>query len=354
MVLETLETAARPSESGPLVAEAANTPPLAETSSNQTSSKTPSIQTIPVISFDLGNRVNAITDGAQVKHFPSYSSHLSSRQDLDYNKPEFQDGKSFRVDIGALSFKVGVIAGSLLAKPTFGGDKWTKVQEFLFAGLSALGIKQAGHIKELRCSIPDDQDLAQRTPFEKLANQSHQFKVNGTEYTVRIGSVRIAAEGKFAWHRAIKEGLLQYPQYLNGVLDLGGGTAITRLITPDGTIARDYEKVLMGGTSQLAADIAAEVGQPGIEGHIMDAIAKGDRSVHAIDFAAAYDALLPRWVEGIRNELNTAWRPIQGQYAQILVVGGSAPIFAPFVKDNPRYVIAPNPQFYALEGMQHG
>ena len=314
----------------------------------------PSIQTVPVISFDLGNRVNAITDGSQVKHFLSYGDRLSSKQDLDFSAPEFQAGKSFRVDIGALSFKVGEIAGNLLAKPTFGGDKWTKVQEFLFAGLSALGIEPACHIKELHCSIPDDQDLTQRTPFEKLANQTHSFAVNGVAYTVRIDTVKLAAEGKFAWHRAIKEGLLQYPQYLNGVLDLGGGTAIARLITPNGTIARDYEKVLPGGTSQLAADIAAEVGQPGIEGPIMDAIARGDRSVHAIDFGAAYDALLPRWVEGIRNELNTAWRPIQGQYAQILIVGGSTPIFAPFIRDNPRYVIAPNPQFYALEGMQDG
>lgn len=316
--------------------------------------KPPEIPVIQRVSFDLGNRVNALTDGDKMINFPSYSDRLSSRQDLDFTQPDFKSGRSFRVDIGAQSFKVGAIAGLLTAKPTFSGDKWSKAREFLFAGLAALGIEKNTHIKELRCSVPDDQDLSQCTPFELLANQAHQFKVNGKEYTIRIDAVRIAAEGKFAWLRAIKEGLLRYPQYLNGVLDLGGGTAIARLIAPDGTIARDFEKVLQGGTSELAAQIAAEIGMVGVEGQIMDAIADGSFSVHAINFKVAYDALLPAWVDGIRAEMNKAWRPIQNQYAQILIVGGSAPIFAPFVAENQRYVVAPNPQFYALEAMQNG
>jgi hypothetical protein len=59
-------------------------------------------------------------------------------------------------------------------------------------------------------------------------------------------------------------------------------------------------------------------------------------------------------VSGIRGELNTAWRPIENHYGQILIVGGSAPIFAPFVKGNPRYIPVANPQFFALEGLQNG
>lgn len=312
------------------------------------------IQTIARISFDLGNRVNSLTDGSKIVSFPSYSDRLSARQDLDFTQPDFKEGRSFAVSIGAMNYKVGAIAGLLTAKPTFSGDKWQKCREFLFAGLAALGIEANAHINELRCSIPDDQDSGQRAPFELLADTTHQFKVNGKEYTVRIGSVNIAAEGKFAWLRAVKEGLLKYPQYLNGCLDLGGGTAIARLIAPNGTIARDYEKVLQGGTSELASQIAGEVGLLGVEGQIMDAIADGSFSVHAVNFKAAYDALLPVWVSNIRAEINTAWKPIQNQYAQVLIVGGSAPIFAPFVADNPRYVVAPNPQFYALEGLHNG
>ncbi|MEO1145576.1 MAG: hypothetical protein AAFY26_08260 [Cyanobacteria bacterium J06638_22] len=318
-------------------------------------SSKPSKGVVPVIdriSFDLGNRVNALTDGDKIVHFPSYSDRLSAKQDLDFGLPDFVERRSFRVDIGAQSFKVGAIAGLLTAKPTFSGDKWAKAKEFLFAGLAALGIEENAHIKELRCSVPDDQDLAQRTPFELLANTAHQFKINGHEYTVQIDAVQIAAEGKFAWLQACRDGLLMYPQYLNGVLDLGGGTAIARLIAPDGTIARDFEKVLQGGTSQLAAQIAAECSLTGVEGQIMDAIADGTFCVHAINFKNIYDALLPEWVEGIRAEMNKAWKPIQDQYAQILIVGGSAPIFAPFVDGNPRYVVAPNPQFYGLEAMQ--
>jgi hypothetical protein len=216
-----------------------------------------------------------------------------------------------------------------------------------------LGVETNAHIKELRCSIPDDQDLSQRAPFEKLAGQSHQFKVNGLEYTVRIDAVRLVAEGKFAWAQARKEDLLKYPTMLNGVLDLGGGTAIARLIAGDGTIARDYEKVIRGGTSQLASQIASDLGLMNVEGQIMDAIADGSFHVHAHNFKATYDALLPGWVDNIKAEMRKAWQGLGDQYAQVLVVGGSAPIFAPFVTDNPRYVVAPNPQYYALEAMQN-
>lgn len=315
----------------------------------------PGVQTVARVSFDLGNRCNAITDGVKTVSFPSYADRLSSRQDLDMSHVDFVEHRSFRVDIGAQSFKVGKIAGILAARPTFAGQKWERVREFLFAGLAALGIETNAIINELRCSVPDDQDLTQVSPYQTLANQTHQFKVNGVEYTVRIDKVRVIAEGKTAWLRAIKEGLYKHPGHpLNGVLDLGGGTAIFRLIGIDGTIARDYEKVLKGGTSKLAADIASECQLLGAEGLIMDAIADGSFRVHAHDFRSAYDALVPHWVDTIRGEINTVCRPIEHLYAQILVVGGSAPIFEPFVRDKQRYIIAPNPQFFALEGLQNG
>ncbi|MGB3312576.1 MAG: hypothetical protein WBG32_00890 [Nodosilinea sp.] len=311
------------------------------------------IQAIERISFDLGNRFNAITDGKTLLNWPSYCASLSSRQDLDYSAADFKAGQSYRVDIGAGAYKVGAIAGQLGSKPTFGGDKWLKAQPFLFAGLAGLGIEPQAHIKELRCTVPDDQDVAQCTPFKRLAGQIWEFKVNGQPYAVRIDQVKIAAEAKFAWYCAIKDGLYQYPSYLNAVLDLGGGTAIARLFTPNGTIARDYELVIDGGTSALAVQIAGEVGLLGCEGQILDAIADGSFAVHAVNIKAAYDALLPQWVDSIRSDINTRWKSIQNQYAQILMVGGSAPLFAPFVAKNPRYIVAPNPQFYALEGMQN-
>lgn len=316
--------------------------------------KVPPYQIIEKLSFDLGNRFNALTDGKELVNYPSYCAPLSSRQDLDFNSEAFKTGQSYRVDIPeAGAFKVGSIAGELASKPTFGGDKWLKAQPFLFAGLAGLGAGDYLRIRELRCTVPDDQNIAQITPFQNLAEQSFEFKVNNKPYSVRIDSVKVAAEGKFGWYRAIKEGLYQYPSYLNGVLDLGGGTAIARLFTPDGTIARDYELVLDGGTSALASQIAAEVGLLGCEGLILDAIADGSFSVHSVNFKAAFESLRLQWVEGIRSDINTRWKSIQNQYAQILVVGGSAPLFAPFVAENPRYIVAPNPQFFALEGMQN-
>lgn len=314
----------------------------------------PTIQTIERISFDLGNRFNAITNGSKIAQYPSYSCSLSIRQDLDYSSAGFKQNQSFRVDIGAIAVAVGKVASDLNANPTFGGDKWLKAKEFLFAGLKALGIETTAHIKELRVTTPDDQDPEQRSPFEALAKRTHQFKVNGKEYNVRIDKVLILPEGKAAWLRARNEGLYLYPQMLNAVLDLGGGTAIARIYSAEGMIQRDRELVLQGGTSSLASQIASEIGMRGSESMIMDAIADGSYKLPFCDFKATFEAFLPKWVEGIRNEMNTAWKPIQNKYAQILVVGGSAPLMAEFVKDNPRYIIAPNPQTFALEGLQNG
>ena len=302
------------------------------------------------ISFDLGNRFNAITDGKTIINFPSYSLRKSSRQDVDYSTNDFVNDLSFDVSFGGNSFLVGQIAGSFLAKPTFGGDKWKLVKQFFYAGVSGL-VPQDAVIENLLCTVPDDQDEDQRSPFLNLKGV-HNFTVNGREFNVTVKGVIVAAEGKFAWYRALKEGLYQYPKYLNGVLDLGGGTAIARLFHPDGTIVRDYDLVLDGATSALAAHIAVEVGLIKSEGQILDAIADGTFAVHAINFKTAYDAILPEWIDDIQTQMRTRWKEIHNQFAQILVIGGSAPIIAPFVQDNPRYVIAPNPQFYALEGLQ--
>lgn len=311
---------------------------------------------IPVMSFDLGNRKNAATVGKGVIHYPSYAGIKKARQTVDVNSPSFVRNKSFLVEFGSCSYIVGQESAELLEhNPTYTGDKWKKVKEFLFASIHALNIGKTLHIKELRCSVPDDLDEAQCGPFRSMANKTHPFIVNGTEYKVRIDKVVVVAEGVFAWYRAIKENLLQYSGYVNGVLDLGGGTAIGRLINPNGTILRGREVVLDRGTYELANSIAGELRDSKLkESMIMDSIADGTFLVKGVNFKSVYDYILPTWVEGIRSDLNTAWKPLAGSYAQILVVGGSAPLFAPFVSDNPKYVIAPNPQFYGLEGMHNG
>lgn len=311
-------------------------------------------KTVPVIAFDLGNRKVAATDGDKIIHFPSYSDRRSARQDLDYSAISFLENKSFGLEIGATAYCVGKIAFDLNAQPTFSGDKWRKVREFLFPALVALGLESGTTISTLRCSVPDDQSPEQRAPFEALAGREHSFVCNGRDYAIAIDRVAMVAEGKTAWYRASREGMFSCPSLRNGVLDLGGGTAIARLITPEGMIDRSREKVLSGGTSQLAQMIAGELNRNGIEGLILDAIADNSFSVYDLNFKAIYDSLLPVWVDGIKAEMRKAWSPINDQYGQILVVGGSTPIFAPFVKDNPRYVIAPNPQFFALEAMQRG
>lgn len=317
----------------------------------------PAIQTLPVVSFDLGNRVHAITDGEKLVSFPSYSMPVSARQDWDFSLPAFQEGESFRVDIPmdedyVATYAVGKVAQSLSAHATFAGDKWAKVKENLFAALTAVGVNRQCEIRELRCMVPDDQDPHQVAPFKALQNKTFEFRVNSKEYSVKIGTVRIMAEGRPAWLRAKAEGRFLRPDLSNCVLDLGGGTAIFRVITPDGMIDRSRERVLKGGTSSLAAMIASEAGLEENEGGILDAIADGTFMVGVSNIRGPYQVCLPQWVDRIRGQVRNVTQPINSQYGQILLIGGSVPLYAPVVDGNKRYVIAPDPQFYSLWGLQ--
>lgn len=316
------------------------------------------------VSFDLGNRTNAITsDGKKIYCFPSVLKRLSSRQDIDYSSDDFRVGQSFIVEIGSFKYAVGSIAQDLLGKPTFGFEKWGLVKQFLFASIAALGQGKTLRIKELRCSIPDDQDPAQTSPFTGLSGKTHQFKVNGQDYTVHIGSVRLSPEGHFAAYKALKSGLLKYPGFQNCVVDLGGGTAIGRVFMISNgqlRILRDYEIVLEMGTSTLASTIASELGMNSVEGKILDAIAASVihnnpklLTVHSTSFEGMLPQLEHEWCSGIRAEIRTKWKPIMPNIAQVLVIGGSAPLFQRNLSGGEtRYVFAPDPQFYNLQAMQ--
>ena len=310
------------------------------------------IQEIERISLDIGNRKIAVTDGQRLCSFPSYSKKRTVKQDLNFSNPSYAERKSFQICVGAVSYLVGSVAENLNATETFNGDKWKKAKEFFFASLRALEIAPNVHIKELFATVPDDQAEDQLEAIRGLQG-AHSFSINGEEYAVVVDEVNIVGEGKFAWVRAINEDFYEYPGFMNGVLDLGGGTAIARLFGPEGDINRELELIIEGGTARLATAIAQHIGEGENVGIVMNAIADGSYRTPVSDFSNLFEDFKSDWVAEIRGRMKNAWREVSSKYAQILVIGGSAPLWVEAAEEpDSRYVIPEDPQFYALEGMQ--
>jgi hypothetical protein len=83
-------------------------------------------------------------------------------------------------------------------------------------------------------------------------------------------------ECRGAYDLALGRQMWRYPNNPNGVLDIGGGTAIARLFAPGGALLRDAD-IVLPGTSHLAQRLAAailpKVGSTADAGSLMDSIA---------------------------------------------------------------------------------
>ena len=196
----------------------------------ETDKKVP--RTIPLMAFDLGNRfVKAGTPGNLIS-YPSFQKIRDQYQDVD---PTKLPAKSWLIGGGAVEYIVGKLASDLQGIPSFKLDKWEIAPQLFYAAIVALGISGSAEVQELRVTTPDSQNRFQVSRLKAL-EKAHRFSANGEEVTLKVGKVRIFDEGVPAWHHAVQKGVWQFPSAINGVLDLGGGTAIARLINSQGTV----------------------------------------------------------------------------------------------------------------------
>ena len=219
--------------------------------------------------------------------------------------------------------------------------------------MGALKLSGDLKIKTLRLATPDTQDASQVERLLSLKG-SHQVVINGKALTVRVGAVQIFDEGVPAWVNACQSDVWQFPKALNGILDLGGGTAIARLVTAQGAVVRQSELILPG-TFELANKIGSYLGVNCVGPLILDAIENQTYMLPSgVNFKAQFLGARDEWLTTIRAELKSRWASFAGQYGQVLVVGGSAPLAIDLVSSSSRYLIAENPQMFALEGLING
>jgi hypothetical protein len=143
-------------------------------------------------------------------------------------------------------------------------------------------------IECLRVALPDSRHRENVKRLGELAN-TYEFTRNGERVYATIRNIQPVDETKPAYCYARANGLFKSPKSVNGVLDLGGGTAIARLYTPSGSAIRGAD-VNVPGTFELASRINAALmpttGQTQDLSLIMDAIANRSFTIAPLGLAS--------------------------------------------------------------------
>ena len=312
---------------------------------------------IKTLVCDLGNRGLKILDRKNnPKFFPSYYLKLE-----DYDDLPRANSTSVIVEDGNDRYVLGSLAKSMKGLPVYQGNKCTLAHLLVAAAIEPFENSDLPiYIEEIRLVLPDSRKTENFADLKALAGVTKNIVRNGVPITFSIGKVEIIDETLPTYWFAKKNQLLNHPYATCGVLDLGGGTVLGRLITPDGQIIRKAD-VSVPGTYDLAREINAfllpKIGSTTELGLIMDAIGDGSFTIGAtgISFKKEFIAANQKWISGIRSQLKETWEPFKNEIGDVLIVGGSAPLAQALeVSSSGRFRILPNSQYVQLKGMAIG
>jgi hypothetical protein len=187
---------------------------------------------------------------------------------------------------------------------------------------------------------------------------THTYGHNGQSAVVHIESVSVEPEGLAAWRYAKSIGLVPQ-QGLTIVIDIGGGTWLSRLINEQGEIL-DSSVNERGGAYSLAADISfdARLGNaiddqpdPGV---IMNGFAIGSH-YYGENPAATWkdwlDEYLDPWFKGIFGKVKTQYKPFLPRVRRFLVTGGSSHLIESKIKSIPLFEMTSEPRFDNVRGL---
>ena len=198
--------------------------------------------------------------------------------------------------------------------------------------------------------------------FEKSITKqlvgTHYFKRNGKEAVVTIESVAVEPEGLGAWKHSKNLGLV--PEMgLSVVLDIGGGTWLSRLLSPDGEIIESTVSE-RGGAYDLAVNIASDdrlkdaVQDQPDPAVVMDGFASGSH-YYAANASASWrpwlNEYLEPWFKGIFGKVSNQYKRYLPQITRILVTGGSAHLVEDKLKGLSPFLVIPEPRFSNVRGL---
>jgi Actin like proteins N terminal domain len=306
-----------------------------------------SAQVRPQLAVDPGNRFTKWIDGSAIQSIPSYVKELADWEEGG------NDANSYEIELNGKRYLVGRLAQLMGGRPAFEDGK-AELAHLLV--LPALASDSPQRIEKLVIPTPDSRNQAAIAKLKELET-TLEFTVNGEDCLTTIRSVTAVDECRGAYQLAICKELFRYPKNPNGIIDIGGGTAIARLFNPGGGLLRDADIVLPGTAylaQRLAAAILPKVGNTADAGMIMDAIASGNYRYGStdIDFTREFVAVRDAWVSDIKAKLKANWAKYLPSLGELLIIGGSASLLEPMcAASKGRFKIAPKPQYFNLFGL---
>jgi 5-enolpyruvylshikimate-3-phosphate synthase len=304
--------------------------------------------TRPQLAVDPGNRFTKWVDCQTVRAIPSYVKELADWEEGGH------DAQSFEIGFSGRRYLVGRLAQLMGGSPAFESGKADLAHLLI---LPALASDSPQRIERLVIPTPDSRNQATIAKLKELET-TIEFSVNGHECLSTIRSVVAVDECRGAYELALGRGMWRYPQNPNGIIDVGGGTAIARLFAPGGALVRDAD-IVLPGTSHLAQRLAAailpKVGNTADAGMLMDAIASNDFRYGStdIDFSREFVSVRDAWTADVRAKLKANWAKYLPSLGELLIIGGSANLLQPMCEvSKGRFKVAPKPQFFNLYGLQ--
>lgn len=187
----------------------------------------------------------------------------------------------------------------------------------------------------------------------------HDFIRNDIEYQITVEQVTIEREGLGSYRQAQRMGLLADRGYTI-VIDMGGGTWLSRLIDQSGEVI-DENVMDRGGAYELATSISFDrrltnaIGTTADPGLIMDGFQHnhcyGDTGHSWSEWLEEY---LDPWYKGIFRTVKSQYTPFMSRVTRFLITGGSSHLIHDRLQGFNLFAVMPEPQFANVCGLFPG
>lgn len=184
----------------------------------------------------------------------------------------------------------------------------------------------------------------------------HQFKRNGLDYRVMVEQVEVEREGMGAYYYAQRLGLIPDTGYTI-VVDIGGGTWLSRLVDEDGEVI-DENVMDRGGAYELAASISFDhrlidslstTADPSV---VMDGFRTGHTYADTgLSWEPWLEEHLDPWFKGIFQTIKAQYTPFMARVTRFLVTGGSTHLISERLAGRKLFAVMGDPQFANVRGL---
>jgi hypothetical protein len=308
----------------------------------------------PEVLLNAGNRyLEYISAAGQLVRMPHVIRHF----DTSWEDVSAPGAETVIIERDGQTYAIGQAAKAQSGhRSAFDKGKLSMLAESVYAALEPPTGHTAFRVETLKIAVPDTRNPEAIAAGKALVG-THEYTRNGQALIVTIAHVLLIEESTAAYRYGCDNGLFQWDDAINGVIDFGGGTSSGRLYSAEGVNLRDAS-ITLPGTNKLAQAIQArllkETGISADLSQIMDGIENGTLQIgrNGSSFASHFTASRDVWIDDIRSAATAAWQPYLSDLGEVLLVGGSASLAESMEhRTKGRFKVVDRPQDITVLGM---